>query len=177
MCLRTRSWSGFLSSGVSTPRSSCRGFRLAERRTDPGSIPFDRGQRCSSGVLPPRFGSRKASRTRSGGRQLFGVQGYRDLRDRDVAFEGLAGYRIAMMEVDASEEEYWSKIEATRDGDGTRVSSRRQRLGRYREWPVFSRPLVAEFWCPPTLSQRIGRMSLDHCRRLGRGIPAWAQRA
>lgn len=28
---------------------------------------------------------------------------YRDLRDRNVTFEGLAGYRITMMEVDASQ--------------------------------------------------------------------------
>src|SRR5260221_8975452 len=35
------------------------------------------------------------------------------------------------------------------DGDGTRVPRRRQRLDRYREWPVFSCRLMAGFGCPP----------------------------
>jgi putative endonuclease len=35
------------------------------------------------------------------------------------------------------------------DGDGTRVPRRRQRLDRYREWPVFSCRSMAGFGCPP----------------------------
>jgi hypothetical protein len=34
-------------------------------------------------------------------------------------------------------------------GDRTCVLSRRQRLDRYREWPVFSCRLMAGFGCPP----------------------------
>src|SRR6476619_3158762 len=35
------------------------------------------------------------------------------------------------------------------DGHGTRVPRRRQRLDRYRAWPVFSCRLMAGFGCPP----------------------------
>src|SRR5439155_6311734 len=38
-------------------------------------------------------------------------------------------------------------------GDRTRVPSRRQRLDRYREWPVFSCRLMAGFECPPRMSK------------------------
>jgi hypothetical protein len=34
-------------------------------------------------------------------------------------------------------------------GDRTCVPSRRQRLDRYREWPVFSCRLMAGLGCPP----------------------------
>src|SRR5260221_14676818 len=43
------------------------------------------------------------------------------------------------------------------DSDGTCVPRRRQRLDRYREWPVFSCRLMAGFGCPPRpLAQQEG---------------------
>src|SRR4029450_12092985 len=38
-------------------------------------------------------------------------------------------------------------------GDRTRVPSRRQRLDRYREWPVFSCRSMAGFGCPPRVDR------------------------
>src|SRR5437588_11184411 len=42
-------------------------------------------------------------------------------------------------------------------GDRTRVPSRRQRLDRYREWPVFSCRSMAGFGCPPRSSGNVFR--------------------